>query len=356
MPDITPLFPLLAQHPALPWAYAGFIALILAFLALDLGVFHRTAHTVSIREAAAWSAVWTACALAFTIFVYLAYEAHWLGLGLEVPIVGHPDRTAILTGADAAEQYLTGYIIEWSLSIDNLFVIAVIFSYFAIPAKYQHRVLFWGILGALVMRGIMIAVGAALIQRFGWVTYLFGGFLILTAGKMALAGDEPIHPDRNILIRFLRRVWPIAPHCDGQHFFTTIPGPTGALCRAATPLLPALLAVEFTDLVFALDSVPAIFAVTGDPFIVLTSNVFAIMGLRSLYFLLANMLERLRFLKPALVAILLFVGVKMLLVHTEYKVSTPHSLIVVAGLLAAGIVASLLIPPRHPVPEQPPHE
>jgi tellurite resistance protein TerC len=333
-------------EPGIFWFYAGFIALVLIFLALDLGVFHRDAHVVSVREAATWSTVWITCALGFTAFVYFGYEAHWLGLGLNVPVVGKPSETMVLDGVTAAEQYLTGYIIEWSLSVDNLFVIAVIFSYFAVPAKYQHRVLFWGILGALVMRGAMIALGAVLIQRFGWITYVFGGFLILTAVKMAFAGAEGVHPDRNILVRAVRRIWPVTSHYDGQRFFTRIPGPDGVLRRAATPLFLALLVVEFTDLVFAVDSVPAIYAITGDPFIVLTSNVFAILGLRSLYFLLANMLGKFRYLKPALVLILVFVGVKMLLVHSEYKIDTAVSLAVVVGLLGAGVAASLLLPPR----------
>ncbi len=327
------------------WFYAGFIALVLVFLALDLGVFHRNAHVVSVKEAAAWSAIWTACALAFTAFVYFGYEAHWLGLGMSVPVVGQPGETMTLDGATAAKQYLAGYIIEWSLSVDNLFVIAVIFSYFAVPLKYQHRVLFWGILGALVMRGAMIALGAVLIQRFGWITYVFGGFLILTAIKMAFAGTEGVHPDKNILVRVVRRFWPVTSQYDGQKFFTKVAGPDGALRRAVTPLFLALLVVEFTDLVFAVDSVPAIFAITGDPFIVLTSNVFAILGLRSLYFLLANMLGKFRYLKPALVLILVFVGVKMLLVHSEYKIDTAVSLLVVVGLLGAGVGASLLARP-----------
>ncbi len=328
------------------WFYAGFIALVLVFLALDLGVFHRNAHVVSVKEAATWSAIWTTCALAFTAFVYFGYEAHWLGLGLNVPVVGKPGETMVLDGLTAAEQYLTGYIIEWSLSVDNLFVIAVIFSYFAVPPKYQHRVLFWGILGALVMRGAMIALGAVLIQRFGWITYVFGAFLILTAVKMAFAGGEGVHPDKNILVRAVRRIWPVTSHYDGQKFFTKVPGPDGRLVRAATPLFLALLVVEFTDLVFAVDSVPAIFAITGDPFIVLTSNVFAILGLRSLYFLLANMLGKFRYVKPALVLILVFVGVKMLLVHSTFKIDTAVSLAVVVGLLGLGVAASLLIRPK----------
>lgn len=342
-----------APQTGMIWLYAGFVGLVVIFLALDLGVFHRQAHVVSVKEAAAWSAVWTACALTFTVFIYFAYEAHWFGLGRNVPVVGRPGEFVALGGAMAAEQYLAGYVVEWSLSVDNLFVIAVIFSYFAVPARYQHRVLFWGILGALVMRGIMIALGAALIQRYGWITYVFGGVLILTAAKMAFAGGEGTPPDRNILVRAVRAVWPVTSEYDGQKFFTKIPGPDGVMQRAVTPLFLALVVVEFTDLIFAVDSVPAIFAITGDPFIVFTSNVFAIMGLRSLYFLLANMLGKFRFLKPALVLILLFVGTKMLLVHSEYKISTLVSLSVVIGLLGGGVVASLLLPAKPDVPAAP---
>ena len=358
MPQFLSSLTLAESHPEMFWLYAGFISLVLVFLALDLGVFHRTAHVVSAKEAATWSLIWTTCALSFSAFIYFGYEYHWLGLGLDVPIVGKPGETMTVDGKTAVGQYLAGYIIEWSLSVDNLFVIAIIFSYFAVPAIYQHRVLFWGILGALVMRGIMIALGAVLIQRFGWITYVFGGFLILTALKMALSGNDGVHPDKNILVRAVRRVWHVSSHYDGQKFFTRLPGPDGAMRRAATPLLLALVVVEFTDLVFAVDSVPAIFAVTGDPFIVLTSNVFAILGLRSLYFLLAKLLSKFRFLKPALVLILIFVGIKMLLVHSEYKISTGVSLAVVVGLLACGIAASFIIPSK-PTPEgeelPPPH-
>lgn len=334
------------------WLYAGFIAVVLIFLTLDLGVFHRSAHAVSVKEAAVWSAVWVVCALVFNVFVYFAYEAHWLGVGLSVPIVGQPGETMMVGGAIAAEQFLTGYIIEKSLSVDNLFVIAVIFSYFAVPAKYQHRVLFWGILGALVLRGVMIALGAMLIARFGWITYVFGGFLILTAVKMALASDEGVHPDRNIVVRFIRRMYPISSDYDGQRFFTRITGADGIAHRAATPLLLVLVMIEFTDVIFAVDSIPAIFAITGDPFLVLTSNVFAILGMRSLYFLLANMLGKFRYLKPALVLILAFVGVKMLLMHTAYKIDTGVSLMVVVGLLGAGVAASLLAPVKPVVPRE----
>ncbi len=341
-----------AESSGIYWFYLGFLALVLAFLALDLGVFHRTAHVVSLKESAVWSAIWVACALLFSIFIYYAYEGHWLGLGMNVPIVGSPGQTEVLSGAMATKQYLTGYIIEKSLSVDNLFVIAIIFSYFAVPAIYQHRVLFWGILGALIMRGIMIGLGAILIARFSWITYVFGGFLILTAIKMALAGGEGVHPDQNILVRLTRRFMPVTSTYDGDHFITRLKD-TGQ--RAVTPLFLALLVVEFTDLVFAVDSIPAIFAITGDPFIVFTSNVFAILGLRSLYFLLADLLGRFRYLKPALVLILLFVGVKMLLVHSQYKVDTTASLLVILALLASGVLASLLIPMKQVNPPEQEH-
>lgn len=346
--DLPTLSLLLAEagHPAKFWVYAAFIALVLFFLALDLGVFHRKAHAVGAKEAAVWASVWVATALAFAVFVYFAYAQHWFGLGLNVPVAGKPGETVTVGGLLAVKQYLAGYVVEKSLSVDNLFVIAVIFGYFAVPAKLQHRVLFWGIVGALVMRGVMIALGAVLIQQFGWVTYVFGGFLILTAIKMAAFGGESVDPDRNFLVRAVRRIWPVSSRYDGQKFFTRIAGKDGVMRRAVTPLLLALVLIEFTDLVFAVDSVPAVFAITADPFIVFTSNIFAILGLRSLYFLLANMLGKFRYLKPALVVILLFVGVKMLLVHTELKIDTTISLAVIVLLLAAGVGASLLVPAR----------
>ncbi len=328
----------------LSWLYAGFIAMVLVFLALDLGVFNRTAHVVKAKEALAWTCVWGTCAMFFAVFIYFAYNGHWLGLGLNVPVVGQPGVTETLRGSGALGQFLAGYVVEWSLSVDNLFVIAVIFKFFAVPANLQHRVLFWGILGALVMRGAMIAVGAVLLAKFSWITYVFGGFLILTAVKMAFAGEEQVHPEKNILVRWVKKVWPVTTTYEGAHFFTKVKAEDGKgpLRRAVTPLFLALIVVEFTDVLFAVDSVPAIFAITGDPFIVLTSNVFAILGLRSLYFLLAGMLGKFHFLKHALVLILAFVGVKMLLVHSSFKMGTPVSLAVVVGLLVAGVVASLL--------------
>jgi tellurite resistance protein TerC len=325
-----------AEIPTLTWAYAGFLALVLVFLALDLGVFHREPHAVGMREAVTWTVVWVSAALAFNGLIYFAYEAHWLGLGLNVPQLDGSVKP-VVDGLEAAKLFLTGYLVEKSLSMDNVFVIALIFGFFAVPARHQHRVLFWGILGALVMRGAMIAVGAQLIHSFSWVIYVFGGFLILTAVKMAVTKTEGIDPEKYILIRLVRRVVPVTSTYDGQRFFTRVDGR-----RAVTPLFLALVMVEFTDLVFAVDSIPAIFAITADPFLVLTSNIFAILGLRALYFCLAGLIHRFHYLKPALVAVLGFVGVKLLLVKTPWKVDNAVSLAVVLTILTLGVVASVV--------------
>ncbi len=301
------MFPL--SETALVWI--GFNLFVLAILALDLGVFHRQAHEVSIREASVWSVLWISLALAFNVGLYF-----W-------------------RGGEVALQFLTGYLIEKSLSVDNIFVFVLIFTYFAVPAKYQHRVLFWGILGALVMRGIMIAAGAALIKEFHWIIYLFGAFLIVTGVRMALHRNEEIHPDRNPLVRLVRRVLPVTGEYHGQRFFVRQAG-----VLMATPLFLTLVMVEFTDLIFAVDSIPAIFAVTTDPFIVYTSNVFAILGLRSLYFVLRGVVDKFYYLKLSLAAVLTFVGVKMVLTDL-YKVPVVLSLAVIATLLAIGIAASV---------------
>jgi len=333
---LASLAPLTNGLPQVFWAYAGFFALVLVFLALDLGVFHREAHEVHMREAVTWTIVWIAVALAFNALVYFAYEQHWLGLGLNVPqLDGSPALE--VGGLEAARLFLAGYVVEKSLSMDNVFVIALTFGFFAVPARYQHRVLFWGILGALVMRGLMIWIGAALIHQFSWIIYVFGGFLILTAIKMAVMSTDTIDPEKNVLIRLVRRLYPVTSQYDGQKFFTRVDGR-----RAATPLLLALVMVEFTDLVFAVDSIPAIFAITADPFLVLTSNVFAILGLRALYFCLASLIHQFRYLKPALVAVLFFVGVKMMLVKTPWKIDTAASLAVILGILALGVIASVV--------------
>jgi len=349
-------------------AYGGFLFIVLAMLALDLGVFHREAHEVSVRESLVWSAIWLSLGVAFAGLVYVGYERHWLGLGLETPMynpAAQQDKNAPLiilgtvNGLQAAMQYLTGYVVEKSLAMDNIFVIAIVFGFFAVPAKYQHRVLFWGIVGALVMRGVMIFIGAELIMRAMWVLIIFGAFLILTALKMALVHSES-DPGRNVVVRLATRLYPVYPGFDGQKFFTRVNG-----VRHITPLFLALIVVEITDLVFAVDSIPAIFAITPDPFIVFTSNIFAILGLRSLYFCLAALITRFRYLKPALILILAFVGVKLLLLSlppylapmgawlgleipafTSIKIDTGISLVVVLGTLLAAVIASALRPER----------
>ncbi|HOX55949.1 MAG TPA: TerC family protein [Candidatus Paceibacterota bacterium] len=299
------------------WLWVGFNAFVLAMLALDLGVFHRKAHVVTFRESLAWTVVWVALALVFNGWVWHHY------------------------GSPKALQFFTGYLIEKSLSVDNVFVFALLFSYFAVPAAYQHKVLFWGILGALVMRAIMIATGAALITKFTWVVYLFGTFLILTGIKMMAKREEEIHPERNPVVRWFKRLMPVTADYRRDKFFVWENGR-----RHATPLFVVLLLVEMSDLIFAVDSIPAIFAVTTDPFIVYTSNVFAILGLRALYFALAGVMDKFHYLKIGLGAVLAFVGVKMLLAHTAYKIDTLVSLGVVALILAVSVVASLLRPAR----------
>ncbi|MBS0191088.1 MAG: TerC family protein [Phycisphaerales bacterium] len=366
------------------WAYVGFVGLVVLFLALDLGVFHREAHEVSMREAVTWSVIWLACGLAFSGFVYLAYEKHWLGLGLNTAMYSTAEAikggaplivSGEVQGLEGAKQYLVGYVVEKSLAMDNIFVIALIFSFFAVPAKYQHRVLFWGIIGALVMRGGMIFLGAGLILKYQWILIIFGGFLILTALKMALIkGSDDV--SQNIAVRLCRKFFRVTDFYDGQRFFTrrTLkptysvdangrevmdPPPPGSLSLrwAITPLFLALILVEITDLVFAVDSIPAIFAITPDPFIVFTSNIFAILGLRALYFCLAAMIQKFRFLKPALILILAFVGVKLLLLSVPpyldvigltksdpIKIDTTVSLLVVVGTLALATVLSVMMP------------
>src|SRR5512138_603345 len=298
------------EHGLLEWGAFG--ALVLGMLALDLGVFHRKDHVVGPREALAWSAVWVALALAFGGYVWFR---HGSGSGLE---------------------FLTGYVIEKSLSVDNIFVFVVIFGALGIPALYQHRVLYWGILSALVLRGAMIAAGSALLHRFHWIIYVFGAFLVLTGVKLLLQRGTAPHPEKSAAFRLLRRIVPATPRFDGHRFSTREHGR-----RLATPLFFALVLVEFTDVVFAVDSIPAIFAVTQDPFIVFTSNIFAILGLRSLYFLLARVVEKFTYLKPSLALVLVFVGVKMALVDVV-KIQAAESLGVVLAILGAGVLASAL--------------
>ena len=297
------------------WLWVGFNAAVLAMLALDLGVFHRKAHEVSLREAAAWSAVWVSLALAFNAGIWY------------------------FAGRQPALEFLTGYLVEKSLAVDNIFVISLLFSYFAVPAAYQHRVLFWGILGALVMRGAFIAAGAYVLHQWHWVIYVFGGILLVTGIKMALRRDDVIDPEHNPVVRLARRWLPLTGRYDGQRFWTMENGR-----RVATPLFLVLLLVEFTDLVFAIDSIPAIFAITSDPFLVYTSNVMAILGLRSMYFLLAGVVHRFVYLKFGLALVLVFVGAKMMLIDV-FKVPTVVSLAVIATVIGGSIAFSLLRPP-----------
>jgi tellurite resistance protein TerC len=311
------------------WLWAGFILFILLLLALDLGVFHRHAHVVEMKEALAWSAVWVGMAVLFSVFVYFAYENHWFGLdtfGDHQP------------GWSAVVVYFSGYILEKSLSMDNVFVIALIFTYFRVPPASQHRVLYWGILGALIMRGLMILVGAMLIARFQWVLYIFGAFLIFTGARMLLGHDEP-DPKDNPLVRFARRFFPITEDFAGQRLAVRVGGNW-----SLTPLALALVVVESTDLAFAVDSIPAIFALTTDPFLIFTSNVFAILGLRSLYFALADIMDRFHYLKLSLAVLLALIGVKMLLNDFLHDIPgmTYYTLGAIAVILTAGIVASLV--------------
>ena len=310
--------------------WIGFLVLIFIFLALDLGVFNKNPHSISTKEALRWTSLWVGVSLLFSGFIYFAYEHHWLGIGIDI---GHD-----VGGAKAAITYLTGYIIEQSLSMDNIFVIAVIFNYFHIPKKYQHRVLFWGILGALVFRGLMIWAGAILVERFDVVIYIFGAILLWTAYKMLKSGENEIHPDQNPVVLQLRKFIPVTKSLKQEQFFIRRNGKILAM----TPLFVALIVVETTDIMFAFDSIPAIFAITTDPFLVFTSNIFAILGLRSLYFVLASILDKFEYVKYSLAAILAFVGIKMLFLH---KVEMPEwvSLVVIVVLLGGGILFSWLM-------------
>lgn len=307
----------------LPWVLFG--VFVLTMLVLDLGVFHRHSHEVKVKEAMLWSAVWIALALLFNIGIYI-----W-------------------RGPETALEFLAGYLIEESLSIDNLFVFLMIFSYFRVPAQYQHKVLFWGILGALVMRAIFILAGVALIQKLHWIIYVFGAFLIVTGVKMAAGKDEQINPEKNPVLRLCRRLLPVTEDYEDGKFFVKRAGR-----RFATPLFIVLPVIETMDLVFAIDSVPAILAITRDPFVVYTSNVFAIMGLRALYFALAGIMQLFHYLHYGLSAILVFVGVKMLLADI-YKIPIGMALGIVAGCLLIAVIASLMWPPKtaEPAGERP---
>ena len=296
-----------------PWYWIGFNAFVLIMLALDLGVFHKKTHEVKVKEALIWTAVWIALAMVFNAGIF-----HFFG-------------------KEKGVEFLTGYVIEKSLSVDNIFVFIMVFSYFQIPTKYQHKVLFWGVLGALVMRAIFIFAGVALISKFHWIIYIFGGFLIFTGFKMLLQEDKPIEPEKNPLIKLVRKILPVSNELHGDKFIIKQGAKT-----IATPLLLVLVLIEFTDLIFAVDSIPAILAISKDPFIVYTSNVFAIMGLRSLYFALSGITQYFVYLKYGLAAILIFVGTKMSIVDF-YKVPVLLSLLIIVTILAISVIASLMV-------------
>jgi len=319
------MFHLAANIPILP--LIAFLVFVAAMLALDLGVLNRKSHVVSAREALKWTAFWVAMALLFSGGVYIGYENHWMDLGLEDPYAR--------TGRDAFIQFITGYVVEQSLSLDNIFVIATIFSYMRVPAQYQHRVLFWGIIGVVVLRGAMIATGAVLINAFEWTVYLFGALLIYSAIKMLALKEGGIDLEANRTVKLLRRIVPISSEYDGERFLTRVDGRL-----MATPLLLVLCMVESADVVFAVDSIPAIFGITKDPLIVFTSNIFAILGLRSLYFALAAVIAKFRYLKVSLAFVLGFVGAKMILAH-HYPIDPMVSLGMIAVILLMGIVASI---------------
>ncbi|HMC93447.1 MAG TPA: TerC family protein [Polyangia bacterium] len=312
-----------APGQALHWVVFGIVVVVM--LALDLGVFHRKAHVVGVREAAIWSLVWIGLALLFNLGIY------WR------------------SGSDRALEFFQAWLIEKALSVDNLFVFLAAFSFFAVPEKLQHRVLFWGILGALVTRGVFIAVGAVLLAAFHWVIYIFGVFLVITAARLFFAADEQIHPEKNPVLAIFRRFVRVTPDYDGSHFYVRRAGQL-----FATPLLTVLVVIEATDVVFAVDSIPAVFGVTRDVFIVYTSNIFAVLGLRALCFLVASLVRRLRFLKPALALVLAFVGGKMLIAD-RHRISDVVSLLVVGGLISgAALLSALIPPPAAPFSDAPP--
>jgi tellurite resistance protein TerC len=308
------------------FVWFGFLALFLGLLILDLSILHRESTTLSVKQALFWTAVWVSVAMSYAGVIYGLYEYRWLGFEPGPGVAG---------GTDAVVQYVTGYLLEWSLSVDNIFVIALIFAYLRIPTQYQYRVLFWGIVGAIVLRGLMIAAGTTLLHRFDWMFYVFGAILLLSALRMLRNGEDEHDVGNSFPARLVRRFIPVTPELQRARFFVRREGKL-----FATPLFVALVMVELTDVVFAVDSIPAILAVTRDPFLVFTSNAFAILGLRSLYFAVAGLMAMFRYLRYSLVLILAFVGMKMLLVST-YHVSNLVSLAIILGTLGAGILASI---------------
>ncbi len=311
---MIPLFSVIETMP--PWAWIAFFAFIIAMLALDLGVFQRDSHVVGMKEALGWCVVWAVLALGFGALLW-----HW-------------------RGPEPAQQFLAGYLIELCLSVDNVFVFILVFAYFKVEPRYQHRVLFWGIIGAVLMRAAFIVVGVSVIARFHWILYVFGAFLVYTGVKMALPGkDAEVDPEHNFAVKLFRKFLPVAPHDERGHFFTHHDGR-----RMATPLFIVLIVIETTDLVFALDSLPAVLAITKDSFVALTSNIFAILGLRSLYFALSGIMQLFRYLKIGLAIILVFIGVKML-VERWVDISTTTSLGVIGSVLTTSVLMSVLVPP-----------
>lgn len=300
--------------------------MIAIVVSLDLGVFNRKPHVVSLPEAIGWTSVWVTLAMAFNVGVYYLYELNPSGWDMD---------TEQLSGAEAAIQFFTGYLVEKSLSIDNIFVIAMVFAHFQVPLAEQHRVLFWGIFGAVVLRGVMILGGIAIIERFDWVVYILGALLLYSAASMLVMRHDNVALEENYVVRVVRRFYPVTTELHGSRFFVRIDG-----VRTATPLFLALVLVEMSDVMFAIDSIPAIFAITRDPFIVFTSNVFAILGLRSLYFVLAGLMEKFRYLKTSLAFLLAYIGVKMILVH-HYPIPNLVSLAIISGILTVGIIASM---------------
>lgn len=331
------------------WLWIAFLGLVFFMLALDLGVFNRKAHVMGIGEALKWTAVWVFMALLFNVGVYFIYEHNLCGIATMF------HETGTHCGKTAACEFLTGYLVEKSLSLDNIFVISLIFTSFGIPQLYQHRVLFWGILSALILRGLMIGLGATLVEKFDWMIYVFAGLLFVTALKMAFSSHEEVDADKNPLIRATKKIFPVTDRILNEDFFVKIDGKW-----AITPLLLALLAIETSDVIFAVDSIPAIFGITHDPFIVFTSNIFALLGLRSLYFALAAMIEKFRFLKASLILILLYVSLKMILAaafkeqihHSEIcgmnggDLLTIFSLGMILGIMTLGILASIFFPKK----------
>jgi tellurite resistance protein TerC len=320
------------------WLYAAFTGFVLLLLVVDLGVFHRKAHAVSFREATTWSVVWVALSLGFA---FLLYQYALWRFPQEPRLLAVPGFDPQASAWQVTLEFLTGYVVEKSLSVDNIFVFVVIFGYFAIPAKYQHRVLFYGIVGALIFRAIFISIGSVLMQ-YHWVILIFGAFLILTGLKMMFAAEKEVRPERNLLIRLFRRMVPTVSQLHGQRFFIRQRG-----VIYATPLFVALLFLEMTDVIFAIDSVPAIFALTSEPLIVFTSNMFAILGLRAMYFMLAGAVDKFHLLKYGLAVVLIFVGLKMVWLNGLYDGKFPItlSLGIISGVIAASIILSLLFPP-----------